>query len=192
MRDLEQKGLFSKVSFLTPRKLSKSSFAKSYTDHVIVIVYDLKKKMEITSIVKKREKFEYALKRRISKKADFLRYIEYEMNLEALRKKRRARMVSDTKHTISDYAGPRRINFIYKRCLKKFHGDMSIWLQYINYVKTTGASRTLGKIFAEAIQLHPMNEKVWIMAAAWEWEENANIVAARGTNPLLFEEHVAS
>ncbi|KAG0348325.1 U3 snoRNP protein [Podila minutissima] len=147
MRDLEQKGLFSKV--------------------------------EITSIVKKREKFEYALKRRIAKKADFLRYIEYEMNLEALRKKRRARMVSDTKHTISDYAGPRRINFIYKRCLKKFHGDMSIWLQYINYVKTTGASRTLGKVFAEAIQLHPTNEKVWIMAAAWEWEENANIVAAR-------------
>ncbi|KAG0343041.1 U3 snoRNP protein [Podila humilis] len=135
--------------------------------------------MEITSIIKKREKFEYALKRRIAKKADFLRYIEYEMNLEALRKKRRARMISDTKHSISDYAGPRRINFIYKRCLKKFHGDMSIWLQYINYVKGTGASRSLGKIFAEAIQLHPTNGKIWIMAAAWEWEENANIVAAR-------------
>ncbi|KAG0370910.1 U3 small nucleolar RNA-associated protein 6-domain-containing protein [Gamsiella multidivaricata] len=147
MRDLEQKGIFSKK--------------------------------EIKSILKKREKFEYALKRRISKKADFLRYIEYEMNLEALRKKRRARMVSNTKQSISDYAGPRRIYFIYKRCLTKFKGDISIWLQYINYAKKTGASRTLGKIFAQAIQLHPMNEKMWILAAAWEWEENANIVAAR-------------
>ncbi|KAI1319436.1 U3 snoRNP protein [Mortierella claussenii] len=147
MRDLEQKGIFSKK--------------------------------EIASIIKKREKFEYALKRRISKKADFLRYIEYEMNLEALRKKRRARMVSNTKQSISDYAGPRRIYFIYKRCLTKFKGDISIWLQYINYAKKTGASRTLGKIFAQAIQLHPTNEKMWILAAAWEWEENANIVAAR-------------
>jgi len=102
------------------------------------------------------------------------------MNLEALRKKRRARMVSDTKKSISDYAGPRRIYFIYKRCLVKFKGDISIWLQYIDYAKKTGATRTLGKIFAQAIQLHPTNEKMWILAAAWEWEENANIVAARG------------
>ncbi|KAF8928593.1 U3 small nucleolar RNA-associated protein 6-domain-containing protein [Dissophora ornata] len=147
MRDLEQKGIFSKK--------------------------------EITSILKKREKFEYALKRRISKKADFLRYIEYETNLEALRKKRRARMVNLTRQSISDYAGPRRISFIYRRCLTKFKGDISIWLQYINYAKKTGASRTLGKIFAQSIQLHPTNEKMWILAAAWEWEENANIVAAR-------------
>ncbi|KAF9283302.1 U3 snoRNP protein [Mortierella alpina] len=147
MRDLEQKGIFSKK--------------------------------EITSILKQRQKYEYALKRRIAKKADFLRYIEYEMNLEALRKKRRARMVSLTKQSISDYAGPRRIYFIFKRCLTKFKGDISIWLQYINYAKKTGASRTLGKIFAQAIQLHPANEKLWILAAAWEWEENANIVAAR-------------
>lgn len=102
------------------------------------------------------------------------------MNLEALRKKRRARMVSDTKKSISDYAGPRRIYFIYKRCLIKFKGDISIWLQYIDFAKKTGATRTLGKIFAQAIQLHPTNEKMWILAAAWEWEENANIVAARG------------
>ncbi|KAK3815275.1 MAG: U3 small nucleolar RNA-associated protein 6-domain-containing protein [Benniella sp.] len=147
MRDLEQKGIFSKK--------------------------------EIASILKKREKFEYALKRRISKKADFLRYIEYEMNLEELRKKRRARMVIKAKMSISDYAGPRRIYFIYRRCLTKFKGDISIWLQYINYAKKTGASRTLGKIFAQAIQLHPTNEKLWILAAAWEWEENANVVAAR-------------
>ncbi|KAF9164975.1 U3 snoRNP protein [Actinomortierella ambigua] len=147
IRDLEQKGIFSKV--------------------------------ELASIIKKREKFEYALKRRITKKADFLRYIEYEMNLEALRKKRRARMISDTKQSISDYAGPRRIFFIYKRCLTKFHGDISIWLQYISYAKTNSATRMLSKIFAQALQLHPSNAKLWILAAAWEWEENANIVAAR-------------
>lgn len=31
-----------------------------------------------------------------------------------------------------------------------------------------------------AIQLHPTKPALWIMAASWEFEENANIVAARG------------
>jgi hypothetical protein len=31
-----------------------------------------------------------------------------------------------------------------------------------------------------AIQLHPTKAPLWIMAASWEFEENANIVAARG------------
>ena len=42
--------------------------------------------------MKRRTHFEYALRRRISRKADFLRYIEYEMNLEALRRRRRERL----------------------------------------------------------------------------------------------------
>lgn len=42
--------------------------------------------------MKKRTAFETALVRRVARKADFLRYAAYEMNLEALRKKRVARL----------------------------------------------------------------------------------------------------
>lgn len=35
-------------------------------------------------------------------------------------------------------------------------------------------------ILLSAIQLHPRKAPLWIMAASWEFEENANIVAARG------------
>ena len=42
--------------------------------------------------MKKRTAFETSLVRRIPKKADFLRYAEYEMNLEALRRKRVERL----------------------------------------------------------------------------------------------------
>ncbi|KAI8576019.1 hypothetical protein K450DRAFT_258984 [Umbelopsis ramanniana AG] len=137
-------------------------------------------KTEIKAIVKKRTNFEYALKRRISKKVDYLRYIEYEMNLEALRKKRKSRLESKTaKQSLSDYAGTRRIFFIFERALRKFNGDISLWLQYIEFAKANGANKTLGKIFADAIQLHPTKPALWIMAASWEFEENANIVAAR-------------
>jgi len=43
----------------------------------------------VKQIVKKRTKFEYALKRRVGLKADYLRSIEYEMNLEELRIRRK-------------------------------------------------------------------------------------------------------
>lgn len=46
-------------------------------------------KAEVKAIVQKRTFFEYRLKRKPPEKIDFLRYIEYETNLEKLRKKRR-------------------------------------------------------------------------------------------------------
>lgn len=43
---------------------------------------------ETRFILQKRSEFERALVRRVAKKSDFLRYIEYESGLEALRRKR--------------------------------------------------------------------------------------------------------
>lgn len=42
--------------------------------------------------MQKRTTFETALVRRIPKKSDFLRYANYEMSLEALRRKRAGRL----------------------------------------------------------------------------------------------------
>ena len=47
---------------------------------------------EVRSIVRKRTQFEYAVRRRAPVLVDFLRYAQYEMNLDALRKKRRNRL----------------------------------------------------------------------------------------------------
>jgi len=47
---------------------------------------------EIKQIIKKRTTFEIALVRRIPNKNDYLRYAAYEMGLEALRRKRIARL----------------------------------------------------------------------------------------------------
>ncbi len=66
---------------------------------------------EIKAIVAKRTSFEYSLLRRVngensgaatlgSNKIDFLRYIEYELNLEALRVKRKARLGMGCHHLL--------------------------------------------------------------------------------------------
>ncbi len=47
---------------------------------------------EIRAIVKRRTHFEFKLRSRVHNKEDFLRYIEYELNLDALRRKRHGRL----------------------------------------------------------------------------------------------------
>ncbi|KAG4303264.1 hypothetical protein PCK1_000602 [Pneumocystis canis] len=134
---------------------------------------------EIKSILRKRSEFEHALARRIVKKADFLKYAEYEMNLEALRKKRVQRLNIKGKPTISDWAGIRRIFFIFERATQKFHGDLDLWFQYINYAQHEKSTKVLGKVIASALQFHPSKPKLWIFAGYHEFNWNKNISAAR-------------
>ncbi len=54
---------------------------------------------EIKQILKKRTAFEMALVRRIPNKNDYLRYAAYEMALEALRRKRVARLSASSTHS---------------------------------------------------------------------------------------------
>ncbi|KAI9277660.1 U3 small nucleolar RNA-associated protein 6-domain-containing protein [Sporodiniella umbellata] len=137
--------------------------------------------IEIKTIIKKRTNFEYALHRRIKKKIDFLRCIEYEMNLEKLLKKRIDRLgcTFELSEKNLEYAGIKRIYGLFKRATKKFTGDITLWLQYIDFAKKNDSSNVLSGIFVEAIQYHPMNASIWVMAASWEHEHNHNIAAAR-------------
>jgi hypothetical protein len=37
-----------------------------------------------------------------------------------------------------------------------------------------------------ALQFHPRNEGLWIMAASWEFDQNSNATSARGTTIYVF------
>ncbi|EMD33556.1 hypothetical protein CERSUDRAFT_98123 [Gelatoporia subvermispora B] len=124
---------------------------------------------EIKQIMIKRTAFETALVRRIPRKADFLRYVAYEMQLEALRKKRIARLKPErAAPSISDYALVRRQFHIFERALKRFKGDIGLWVQYIQLAKKEGARVLVGRITARALQLHPHVPALYILAAAHE------------------------
>ncbi|ORY84479.1 U3 small nucleolar RNA-associated protein 6-domain-containing protein [Protomyces lactucae-debilis] len=135
--------------------------------------------LEIKAITRKRTGFEHALTRKIVRKADFLRYAEYEMNLEQLRRQRVKRLGITGKKTVSDFAGPRRVFFVFERAARKFHGDVDLWLQYINYAKQEKSAKVLAKLFATVLQFHPTNDKLWRMAADHELHYNGNMTAAR-------------
>ncbi|KAJ2485325.1 U3 snoRNP protein [Coemansia sp. RSA 2050] len=144
---------------------------------------------ELKSIVKKRTKFEYGLRRRRVARADFLRYIEYEINVDALRRKRKHRTMRQgqaAKRTLSDFSIGRRIVSIFERALARHSSDVALWLQYIEFVKTSdhsedgeASSRALSRIYASAITKHPYEARLWIMAAEHELDASSNGGAAR-------------
>ncbi|KAG6547104.1 hypothetical protein Mapa_011355 [Marchantia paleacea] len=139
---------------------------------------------EIKEIVKKRRDFEYLLKRPSPIKQDFLNYVEFEQNLEALRKLRKNALVRDLKgsekwrNSLSDYASVMHIMLIYDRALTKFKGDLSMWLQYLEFCRSH-APRKMQKVTSKCLQLHPNVPGLWMYVAAWEFEQNLNVTAAR-------------
>ncbi len=120
---------------------------------------------EIQAIVRERTTHEYAIHRRVGKRSDHLRYIEYELNLDRLRRKRKARFHLDVEPgsaaagaagseaaggvSLSDVAGLRRIHGLYQKALRKWKGDVDLWVQYLTWCKETSSTRVLGKTFAQ-------------------------------------------
>lgn len=74
-----------------------------------------------------------------------------------------------------------RTQFLFKRAVRRFPGDVRLWLQHIEYCKQTRSFVLLSQAFAGAIHAHPLQAGFWIMAAAYEFEEQQDPRAARGT-----------
>lgn len=132
---------------------------------------------EVRKIVQKRREFEYALKRVPVRKVDCMRYIEYELTLDTVRQ---ARYTEATEFSKYDLAIQQRIHMLFNRYLRKFHGDLSLWVQYIDFCKRAkGGNKVLSKVFARCLQIHPREQAIWIEAAKFEFEENGNIDGSR-------------
>eukprot|EP00195_Chlamydomonas_chlamydogama_P008645 CAMPEP_0202892056 /NCGR_PEP_ID=MMETSP1392-20130828/1902_1 /ASSEMBLY_ACC=CAM_ASM_000868 /TAXON_ID=225041 /ORGANISM="Chlamydomonas chlamydogama, Strain SAG 11-48b" /LENGTH=719 /DNA_ID=CAMNT_0049575931 /DNA_START=74 /DNA_END=2233 /DNA_ORIENTATION=- len=136
-------------------------------------------KAELKAIMRKRQDFEYQLKRRAALKQDFYRYIEYEMKLEELRKLRKKTLSITGKKSLADVAIIRRIHFIYERAARKFKSDLNLWMRWIEYCKTSRSHKQLSKVVTKALQRHITVSALWIEAAAWEFERGSNVASAR-------------
>eukprot|EP00127_Corallochytrium_limacisporum_P000444 Clim_evm20s12 gene=Clim_evmTU20s12 len=134
---------------------------------------------EVNKIIKDVTKFEYALLKRPPHKKDFLRYIQYQVNLDAIRRVRRRKKPNVGKIRHSEHGLSKRIHHTFQGALKKFSGDLKLWKEYISFCQRTGSAKTLDRVVAQAIQYHPLETDLWILAAKHQFEEYANIQAAR-------------
>jgi len=134
---------------------------------------------EVQSLVKRRTKFEYAVRKPRPDKVDFVRYAEYEQRLHALIVQRAERLGIGRLGPRLQYAGPRRVHFVFTRALRKFSDDVQLWLRYIRYAIRSKSTKTLNRAFARALQLHPLCADLWIAAASFEYSHNHNVRTAR-------------
>lgn len=58
--------------------------------------------------------------------------------------------ISKGPSSVSDYALVRRQFQIFERALKKFKGDVGLWIQYIQLAKKEGARALVGRITARS------------------------------------------
>ncbi|OWM85566.1 U3 small nucleolar RNA-associated protein 6 homolog [Punica granatum] len=139
-------------------------------------------RQEIAEIVKQRRKFEYRLKRPSPLKQDFLAYIDYETQLDSLRRLRKKSAAKETKRkrkkSVSDFAGVARIIEIYRLAVMRYKGDVDLWFKYLEFCRKRKNGR-MKKALAQVIRFHPKVPGVWIYAAAWEFDHNLNVAAAR-------------
>lgn len=103
-----------------------------------------------------------------------MRYIEFEKNVDALRRKRIKRMGVRYKGY-----GQRTIYFLYNRATRKFSGDLSLWMQYIDFARKDKAYKRLNDIFTSVARLHPTKPDIWILAANYFMDTQADITNAR-------------
>ncbi|KAF2091169.1 hypothetical protein K490DRAFT_71397 [Saccharata proteae CBS 121410] len=161
--------------------MSATDKARFYLEQSVPELRELERKEifkreEITAIAKKRSEFEHILNARGSQPADYARYAEYEMNLEALRKKRVKRMGIKA----GGHSGQRRIFFILDRATRKFHGDLGLWMQYIEYARKEKANKKLEQILTSLLRMHPTKPELWIYAARYATDAQADMTGARG------------
>lgn len=99
-------------------------------------------------MVAKRREFEYLLRRYEARKVDYMRYVEYELNLESLRALRTKRIREGKKKknglAMSDTCCVRLIRWIFDRAVLKFPGDVDLWLHYIDFATRQGQVKVRG------------------------------------------------
>ena len=133
---------------------------------------------EVRKMVTQRRNFEYAVKAQGVVKSTWLRYIEYEINVDKLRRVR-AKRLGVKRVDSQEPASLRRIHGLFYRVTRRFKGDLDLWLQWVQFSKDCGSSNVLSRALGSAVLLFPNVADLWILAADWEFSNDCNMVAAR-------------
>jgi hypothetical protein len=136
---------------------------------------------EASSLIAHRRDYEYKLCRFEVIREDYLRYMEYELQLHRLLAVRQARQKVAGKKSGSmvEAAFRSHVNIIFDRALRKFPGDFAMWAAAVDFAQTQRSDKRVSELLGAALKLHPCHEAFWITAAAHEFEQGGNASAGR-------------
>uniref|UniRef100_UPI0037E95A45 U3 small nucleolar RNA-associated protein 6 homolog n=1 Tax=Semicossyphus pulcher TaxID=241346 RepID=UPI0037E95A45 len=136
-------------------------------------------KKEVKSIIKRATALEYKLHRLIINKEDFIAYVQYEINILELIKKRRAHIHYQFKRDEIEFPIIHRINSVFSRATKKWKDDVQLWLSHVAFCKKWATKGQISKVFSSMLAIHPDKPAMWIMAAKCELEDRNSSESAR-------------
>ncbi|XP_027547674.1 U3 small nucleolar RNA-associated protein 6 homolog [Neopelma chrysocephalum] len=134
---------------------------------------------EIRAVLRKASALEYKIQRRALRKEDFINYIQYEVNLLELIKKRRARIGYSFKKEEIEHSILHRVHSLFNRATGKWKDDVQLWLSHVAFCKQWNAKHQLSKVFSTMLAIHSNKPALWIMAAKWEMETRLSSESAR-------------
>uniref|UniRef100_A0AAQ4R4P4 UTP6 small subunit processome component n=1 Tax=Gasterosteus aculeatus aculeatus TaxID=481459 RepID=A0AAQ4R4P4_GASAC len=136
-------------------------------------------KKEVKSIIKRATALEYKLHRLIVNKDDFIAYIQYEINILELIKKRRAHIHYQFKREEIEFPIIHRINSVFRRATNKWKDDVQLWLSHVAFCKKWSTKGQISKVFSSLLAIHPDKPALWILAAKSELEDRNSSESAR-------------
>ncbi|EPE26793.1 hypothetical protein GLAREA_02707 [Glarea lozoyensis ATCC 20868] len=158
-----------------------SDKARFYLEQAVPQLQEFKEKKifsedEIRTLVKKRSDFEHRVLGRGSQPVDFAKYAAWEISLEHLRKKRckRLQIKGSTAHS-----GQARIFSIFDRGTKKHPGDIALWMSFLETAREAKATKKFKIVLTAALRLHPTKSELWLYAAKWSLQSEADMSGAR-------------
>ncbi|XP_033333079.2 U3 small nucleolar RNA-associated protein 6 homolog isoform X1 [Megalopta genalis] len=161
-----------------------AEFAEKRCEDIIPELEQMEKiklfdKSEIRGIAKKFKENEYKIQRHSKCKEDYLRYIQYLMDLLKLIKQRREKFGIQQMKSEIDHIVMNKMNHLYKEAIFKFQDDIRFWIAYIKFCKHVHFQNSVSHILGRMLQVHQDKPKCWHIAALWELEENKNKQTAR-------------
>jgi hypothetical protein len=165
-------------------------------------------KAQVRQIVAARRQHELAVQRAGATRSEYLKYIEYEINLDQLRrekiqrlgesraeKKKKKKKNETLQHIFTivflfvgikkqSYllfgAGISRIQGLFERMLSRLGAaDSALWIEFVLFCNRFRAFHKVEKVFARALRAHPAVVPLWVLAAAHEFHVNGSVDAAR-------------
>ncbi|KAG9350445.1 hypothetical protein JZ751_026808 [Albula glossodonta] len=134
---------------------------------------------EVKAIIKKATALEYKLHRITICKEDFITYIQYEINVLELIKKRRLRIGYNFKREEIEFSIINRIHNVFRRATAKWKDDVQLWLSHVAFCKKWNTKSQLSKVFSSMLAIHPDKPALWIMAAKFEMEDRSSSESSR-------------
>eukprot|EP00871_Galdieria_phlegrea_P002242 jgi/Galph1/3018/GphlegSOOS_G1692.1 len=158
---------------------------------------------EAKKLSKKRRTFENSVIQKGATSRHYLRYIQYEQNVELLfrrRIKRAQKFRKDIGQREKKQLGrdlalqSSRIFFLYNRATRKFPTDLTLWKEYLRHCVVTESFRLSSRVLGRALARLPNVEELWLLGISLEFDYRHNMRAARilAQRSLRYLEHSSS